>query len=173
MNIVSHRNRRLPGVIVALAACLAGPVMAGWQTNSPMPSLGGFDLEGKVPGDLAGKVILLDFWASWCGPCKASFPVLEAVHGRLAAKGLVVIGVNMDEKSAAMKKFTAAHPVSFPVVRDQRQRLVKAADVQAMPTSFIVDRRGVIRFIHAGFHGESTARQYDSEIEQLLAEATP
>lgn len=173
MNIASRRNWPLLGVIVLLVLGMARPATAGWPTNTPLPALKDFDLEGALPGDLAGKVMLVDFWASWCGPCKASFPVLESLNTRFAGKGLVVIGVCMDEQNAAMKKFLATHPVTFTIVRDHRLRLMKSADVPAMPTSFIVDRKGVIRFVHSGFHGEKTARQYESQIEALLKEAAP
>jgi thiol-disulfide isomerase/thioredoxin len=147
-----------------LPALTAAPL----KTGQPFPDLGGFSLEGKLPDSIKGKVVLVDFWASWCGPCKGSFPVLEELHKKYASQGLVVLGVNVDEKRAAMDDFLAKHPVTFPVVRDQKQELVKKASIATMPTSFLLDGEGKIRYVHSGFHGAESEKKYVSEIEELL-----
>ena len=120
--------------------------------------------------NLQGRVALVDFWASWCGPCKKSFPALDALQRKYGAQGLQVVGVSVDQDPAALSRFLDAMPVSFPVVRDTAQKLVAHLRVAAMPSSFLVDRRGVIRFVHTGFHGEETVRDYEREIEALLKE---
>ena len=157
-----------------IALCLAGlPLLAvaSWKAGDTLPELSGFELEGKLPGKLSGQVVLVDFWASWCGPCKASFPVMESLHKQYRGRGLVVLAINADEKSAAMEKFLKQYPVTFAVVRDAAHKLVAAADVATMPTSFLVDRTGKVRFVHTGFHGEATRKLYEKEIELLLVES--
>src|SRR4029434_8177711 len=133
----------------------------------PCPPVCECGFDGSLP-NLKGKVVYLDFWASWCGPCKASFPVLNKWQQQFAAKGFTVLGVSVDEKATEMVQFLKSVPASFPVVRDATQKLVARADVKAMPTSFLIDRKGTIRHVHQGF------RRHDEEaltkrISALLA----
>jgi thiol-disulfide isomerase/thioredoxin len=148
-----------------LALTIGCAASAEWKEGDLLPEL---RVEG-VPA-LAGRVVLIDFWASWCAPCKASFPHLDQMYKDYAGRGLVVLGVNVDDEASAMRKFLERTPVSFPVVRDAGQRLVAQADVPTMPTSFLVDRQGRIRKRHVGFSGEETTRELRAEIEGLLHE---
>jgi thiol-disulfide isomerase/thioredoxin len=141
---------------------------AGWKASTALPSLGTFGLEGQLP-ELKGEVVYLDFWASWCAPCKASFPVLNKWQQQFAPKGFTVLGVSVDEQMAAMQAFLKKTPVSFPVVRDAAQKLVAAADVDAMPTSFLIDRKGAIRHVHRGFRAQDEA-PLAAQIVALLGE---
>jgi len=161
----SHKT--LPILLLAAFASIAS---AGLKIGDPMPNLAGFKLEGQLPDALKGKVVLLDFWASWCGPCAKSFPAMEELHQRYKDRGLVVLAVSVDEKQSDLQKFLQKNRASFAVVRDAAQKLVAGADVKAMPTSFLVGRDGKVRFIHSGFHGEDTKKQYGEEIESLLKE---
>lgn len=131
-----------------------------------MPDLGAFGLEGTLP-KLKGKVVYLDFWASWCAPCKASFPVLDGWQTEFAKKGFTVLGINVDETAAAMQAFLKKTPVSFPVVRDAAQKLVAAANVSTMPTSFLIDKQGVIQLVHKGFRAKDAA-EIQAKISALL-----
>lgn len=156
---------------LAAAVILAGIVGAtnkGLKTGDPFPDLSGFKLEGKLPESLKGQVVFVDFWASWCGPCAKSFPAINELQQTYKARGVTFLAVNVDEKKDAMDKFLAKHSAEFPVVRDADQRLVAELAVAAMPTSFIIDQEGKIRFIHNGFHGEATRKQYAEELESLL-----
>lgn len=155
-------------ILVLFVAALAVPAHAGWKVGDPLPDLTTSKLEGKLPDSTKGKVVLVDFWASWCVPCAESFPAMEELHQRYRDKGLVVIAVSVDDKPAKMEKFLKKHPVTFSVVRDAAQALAAAADVEGMPTSFLVDREGKVRFIHNGFHGEETKKAYIEQIESLL-----
>ena len=159
--------------LAALLVLLPVAASAEFKAGDPLPDLGSFRLEGKLPDELKGRVILLDFWASWCAPCESSFPVMEGLAKEHAGRGLTVIAVSVDEKPENMQRFLKSVKASFTVVRDGEQRLVGAADVRAMPTSFLIDRAGRIRFVHAGFDREKTAREYAREIEQLLREDKP
>jgi thiol-disulfide isomerase/thioredoxin len=162
---------RRDSILVILAALL-WPVVAlgGLKEGDDLPDLTTFHLEGKLPEGLKGRVVLVDFWASWCGPCKASVPAMEGLAKAYAEKGLVVVAVSVDEKRENVERFLNSVKVSFGVLRDPRHELVGAADVRTMPTSFLVDRAGKIRFVHAGFDRERTPRAYVKEIEQLLRE---
>ena len=172
MSMLSVRSGVVGVIALALGAGLLAPApaRAAWTAGAAAPDLKAFNLEGQLPATLAGRVVLVDFWASWCGPCKSSFPVLGDLHQRYADKGLLVLGVSVDETAAAMNRFLEAHPAAFTIVRDSGRKLVAAADVQAMPTSFLIDRRGRIRFVHTGFHGAATEQKYVEEIEMLLKE---
>lgn len=147
----------------------APAAQAQWREGSRLPALSSYGLSGTLPS-LAGKVVLVDFWASWCGPCRKSFPELQALSDQYAKQGLVVLGISVDEDAAAMREFLEKHAVTFPVARDGAQKLVAAAGVSAMPSSFVVDRSGVVRFVHTGFFGEKTVEEYRTQIESLLRE---
>ena len=166
MNTLLSVNYLAIAAAFAITAC---DVEAGWKTGTTLPSLDKYELVGTIPAT-AGKVILIDFWASWCAPCKASFPILNELHKRYGDKGLIIVAINVDEQDSAMTKFLAAHPAAFTVVHDARHALAQAAEPQSMPSSFIIDRAGVIRFAHSGFHGAKTAKAYEEEIESLLKE---
>ena len=154
----------------AVAALLAGTFFtahAALKVGDALPDLTNFKLEGKLPDNLKGKVVLVDFWASWCLPCAKSFPVLDELQKKYGDK-LVIVAVSVDEKAANMEKFLTKHPVSFTVVRDADQKLVAVAEPATMPTSFVLNGDGKVCFLHNGFHGEETRKEYVSEIESLL-----
>jgi thiol-disulfide isomerase/thioredoxin len=143
------------------------------KQGDPLPDLASFQLEGKLPEPLKGRVVLLDFWASWCGPCKSSFPTMEELNKKYAAQGLTIVAVSVDEKAEEMQRFLRSAKISFATVRDAQHQLVAAADIKAMPTALLIDRAGKVRFIHAGFDKDKTPREYANEIEQLLKEPKP
>lgn len=150
---------------VAAAHTFADPAKAG-QSMPKMSSL----LPGASIPSTAGKVVLVDFWASWCGPCKASFPVLNKLHDKYASKGLVVIGVGVDEEPAKYQAFAAKMGARFPLVHDSSHKAAAFFAPATMPTSYLVDRKGVIRHVHTGFRGSKTEAEYVAEIEALLAQ---
>jgi len=159
-------------VLAAMAAGTLFTAQAALKVGDTLPDLTGFKLEGTLPDSLKGKVVILDFWASWCGPCAESFPVMDELQKKYKDQGLVILAVSVDEKAAKMAMFLDKNPVSFTVVRDAQHKLVATAEPQTMPTSFVIDRAGKVRFLHNGFHGATTQKEYVEQIESLL-KATP
>jgi thiol-disulfide isomerase/thioredoxin len=159
---------KLAVATAVVAGCCSGAFARGIKAGDPMPDLAQVKLEGKLPDGLKGKVILLDFWASWCEPCKASFPIMDDLQKRYGPKGLVVVAINVDEKRADMEAFLKKNTASFAVLRDAAQKLVAQVDVATMPSSFVIDQEGRVRFVHTGFHGEQSKKKYEQEIESLL-----
>lgn len=141
---------------------------AGIKPGDAFPDLAPFKLEGKPPEATKGKVLLVDFWASWCGPCKQSFPAMEELHKRYSDRGLVIVAINVDENRSDMEAFLKKNATSFTVLRDGGQKLVERAGIATMPSSFLIDREGKVRFVHTGFRGAETKKSYEEEIESLL-----
>jgi thiol-disulfide isomerase/thioredoxin len=116
---------------------------------------------------LRGKVVLVDFWASWCVPCHKSFPWLDAVQKKYAAQGLTVLAVNVDKERAAADGFLAQHPVSFTVGYDPSGKAAEAMHVSGMPSTFLVGRDGILLASHIGFDPKKTAA-FEHAIEEAL-----
>jgi thiol-disulfide isomerase/thioredoxin len=155
-------------VTACLAIGLALVASAGIEVGGVFPDLGAQKLDGKLPDSLKDKVVMIDFWASWCGPCGESFPVMDELQKKYGGQGLVIIAVNEDENKSDMEDFLKQNHVSFTIVRDPKQKLVEKAGVATMPTSFLISRDGKVAFTHSGFHGGKTKKEYEHEIESLL-----
>lgn len=162
--------RRLLAVLLVslpMAACAL-------EAGSPVPLLSaprigegtGVDLAG-----LKGKVVYVDFWASWCVPCRLSMPALETLYRKHASRGFTVVGFNEDVDLADAQRFMQRVPVSFPLVQDAKDAAARAFDVKAMPSGYLIDRKGLVRKVHRGFTQE-TAAALESEIEELLGESS-
>ncbi len=121
--------------------------------------------------DYHGKVVVVDFWASWCVPCRRSFPWLIEMQEKYGQDGLLVIGINMDEDDSAAEDFLEKYPVNFRIVRDPDGVLAREYDVIAMPSSYVINRDGEIAARHLGF---KVARepQYEALLVQLLQDKT-
>ena len=116
-----------------------------------------------------GNIMLVDFWASWCPSCKASFPALDKLAQEYAPRGVTVLAINVDERRRDADAFLAEHPHSMTVLFDPKGAAPQAFDVVGMPSSFVIDRTGVIRFTHMGYSG-AVAEQYRTELNTLLTE---
>lgn len=145
-----------------LAWMIAGPLFAA-DVGKPAPD---------VPALAAqrGKVAYVDFWASWCVPCRTSMPALESLYRKYVDRGFVVIGVNKDDRPTDAQRFLQRYPATFPQAYDTDDRIVKAFGVAAMPSGYLVDRKGVVRAVHQGFTAETSAA-LDQDIDRLLKEA--
>jgi thiol-disulfide isomerase/thioredoxin len=122
------------------------------------------------PSDGAGKVVVLDFWATWCAPCKASFPKLDALYRRHKSEEFMFVGVNEDEagNDDAIRAFLAETGATFPIALDSKQKIAEKYRVDAMPSTFVIDKKGIVRFVHDGSHTDS-AKTIEREVKQLLA----
>jgi len=154
---------------LCLAVLLFATPVSALDVGSRMPEIGLQTLDGSsvTAASLKGKVVLVDFWATWCGPCKAEMPVLQQLHARYQKQGLVVVGISVDREKAALAPYLKNLGVSFPVAHDPQHQVAERFEPQKMPSSFIVDRQGVVRFIHAGFH-PGDAATFEKEIKGLL-----
>jgi thiol-disulfide isomerase/thioredoxin len=121
-----------------------------------------FDLETH-----AGKVVIVDFWASWCVPCRRSFPWLNTMHQKYAEQGLVIIAVNLDADRAEAMKFLEEYPPEFSIYYDESKDLAREFGVVAMPSSFVIGRDGQIRKKHFGFKVKKQD-EYESAIVDAL-----
>lgn len=128
--------------------------------------------QADPPLDLAafqGRVIYLDFWASWCGPCRQSFPWMEAMKNSYEARGLEIVAVNLDREHADADKFLKRFHPTFAVRFDPKGELAQSYNVQGMPSSLLIDRHGVTRFTHVGFR-PIDGPIYEAQMRELLAE---
>ena len=140
-------------------------VAAGAGTAAPHFTLPA--RQGMVVSDsLHAKVMLVDFWASWCGPCRQSFPWLRALHEQYGAKGLAIVAINLDKDRAAADEFLASHPAPFRVAFDPAGKTADAFAVTAMPSTFLIAADGTILYAHAGFDARKTG-----PIANLIQEA--
>ena len=158
--------------VAAIVLALSNPA-AALDAGMPAPALAMVSLaEGGKTITLAefkGQVVYVDFWASWCVPCRLSMPALEDLYRRNKSRGFAVVGVNKDATAAEARRFLAKVPVSFPLVLDSADAAARGFDVNAMPSGYLVDRKGVVRHVHRGFTVE-TGAALEREIESLLKE---
>ena len=149
-------RRWVVGVGCVLAV-LAGPCQA-LEKGDKAPAL---DLQTRdaqpLKLSLRGELVYLDFWASWCGPCKQSFPWMNAMHSRYSAQGLRVFAINVDQKPADAARFLAASPALFDIGYDASGASPRLYAVKTMPTSYLIDKNGVLLWKHAGFSPKDTA----------------
>lgn len=154
-------------ISLALTVLISGSVLAA-DINQPAPD---FDLPGRAGAvklsDYKGKTVYLDFWASWCGPCKQSFPWMNNMQARYGAKGLRVVGINLDQKSDDARDFLRDNPAAFDVAFDQGGKTPKSFAIKGMPTSVLIGPDGKVISVHTGFKPEQTA-ELETQIKQAL-----
>jgi cytochrome c biogenesis protein CcmG, thiol:disulfide interchange protein DsbE len=147
----------IAGLVFTLSSIAAAPTFAA----DPGTKAPDFDLvsnEGKLKlSDLKGQYVYLDFWASWCGPCRASFPWMNTLHDKYNGKGLKVVGVNVDKKLEEAQKFLKEVPAKFSVAYDDTGATPKAYAVKGMPTSLLIGPDGTVLFVHQSFKDSDKA----------------
>lgn len=156
-------------VMLTGTACLTANAT---DIGQPAPQFTLPTLQQDQPTELrqyVGKVVYLDFWASWCAPCRISFPLLDKLHEKLNAQGFEVVAVNLDEDKANAEKFLKTFPVGFTVLRDAKGEWADQFVVESMPTSFIIDKQGVVQNIHHGFASDDI-KELEEKITKLLAQ---
>lgn len=161
----------MPRVLLLLALLAAHPA-AAVERGQPAPDFTGAPLQQGEPLRLEGfrgKVVYLDFWASWCGPCRRSLPWMEQLRQEFGDAGLVVIAVNVDESPADAVRFLRRFKAGYVVVGDARGVIAALYDVQDMPSSYLIDRSGVVREVHRGF-SRADAPRLRAAVAALVAE---
>lgn len=163
-------SRRVRGLLLVTLAAVATLVGAS-SGSGPAPS---FTLPVRGGGDvsldqLKGQVVMLNFWASWCGPCRQEMPLLEQMHKRYAPLGFTLLGVNVEASSEDAEHWLAQTPVSFPILFDRENKVSKLYDVNAMPSTVFIDRSGKVRYLHRGYKPGDEG-DYLNQIRALLKE---
>lgn len=159
----------------ALALILSGLLIAGnvnaESISGPAPD---FTLKSKSGKNIKlseyrGQVVLLNFWASWCGPCRQEMPLLSKMQKKFGKLGFTILGVNVEEDSSPAKAYLKDIKVNFPILFDTENKASKAYNVSAMPSTVMIDRNGKMRFLHKGYKPGDEA-QYAKWAKQLLRE---
>jgi thiol-disulfide isomerase/thioredoxin len=163
--------RSLSRLAVTLILCGAFSA-AAVEVGESVPTVRGprLDKPGESLPSPRHQVVYVDFWASWCVPCRQSMPVLDELYRKHGAAGFAVVGVNKDVTEADARRFLQSVKVTFPLITDETDVLARAFDVKAMPSGYLVDRKGVVRQLHRGFTEKTTA-SLEAQIVKLLAEA--
>jgi len=157
-------------VAIAAALALALPAFAG-PAGSPAPQ---FTLAARSGEDVSlaqykGRVVMLNFWASWCGPCRQEMPLLESVYKKYGKMGFTLLGVNLEPDSQAANEWLKQTPVSFPILYDKDSKVSKLYDVAGMPSTVIIDRSGKLRMLHRGYK-PGDENEYLDSIRTLIRE---
>jgi thiol-disulfide isomerase/thioredoxin len=157
--------------LVLLAALLAMPIASAEALKGPAPDFVLKSNGGKNVrlSELRGQVVMINFWASWCGPCRQEMPLLDELHSRYKGLGFTVLGVNVEEDSRKADGLLRQIPVSFPVLYDTENEVSEMYGVNAMPTTVMVDRNGNMRYLHKGYQpGYEVA--YQEQVRTLIRE---
>jgi thiol-disulfide isomerase/thioredoxin len=161
-------RNRIAAVAAALAVSL--PALAG-DPSGPAPS---FTLSSSAGQNVSlseykGQVVMLNFWASWCGPCRQEMPLLESIYKKYNKMGFTLLGVNVEPNSQAANDWLKATPVSFPILYDKDSKVSKLYDVAGMPSTVIIDRSGNLRVLHRGYK-PGDENEYLDSIRSLIRE---
>ena len=169
--MTSGARRRACAAVLMLLIAAAAIVSASAAEGTPAPNVELRTAKGPRVrlSDFRGKVVLLEIWASWCPDCKVSFPAANRLYREFKDKGLEVIAVNVDEQRKDAETFLRTNPHTLKVMFDPRAKVPEAFGTIGMPTSYIIDPRGMIRFTHEGYD-ETTDAAYRREIMSLLKE---
>lgn len=164
-------NRSAPVLAVVLLALTLGPgtpsAIAATARGATAPSFNLPTASGSVSLDsLPGKVVLVDFWASWCVPCKSSFPWMSAMQERYGPKGLAIVAINVDKSRKSAEQFLDKHPAPFTVAFDPSGKAAKAFHVWGMPTSYLIAPDRTVLFSRSGFDPK-----HAHEVEAMIAQA--
>jgi thiol-disulfide isomerase/thioredoxin len=155
---------------LALAPALATSI-EGLHAGAPAPQFQLTSSSGKPLSlaDLKGRIVLVNFWASWCGPCRKEMPLLEQLNRQYRSKGVTLVGVDVEPDSAAAIDWLKLTPVSFPILFDVDSKVSKLYQVEGMPNTVILDRQGNVRYIHRGY-STGAENEYMDQIRALIRE---
>ena len=171
MGLSERRAIKAARALLAIAMALAwvrGALGADPGERAPAFALPTAAGETLALERLRGQVVYVDFWASWCGPCRRSFPWMNEMNRKYAAKGLAIVAINVDKKRADAERFLAQIPAEFTVVFDAPGAVPAAYAVKGMPSSYLIDANGRVVVVEQGFRDESRA-VLEEKIRALLA----
>ncbi|HTW74753.1 MAG TPA: TlpA disulfide reductase family protein [Steroidobacteraceae bacterium] len=172
-NRMLYGKVKLLGILLALALpALSGSALAGdIVPGAVAPNFVLNSSSGKPVSlsDLKGQVVLINFWASWCGPCRQEMPILDQLYRSYQAAGFTLLGVNVEPNAADADKFLKDTPVSFPILFDPKSTVSNLYQVSGMPSTIIVDRDGRIRYVHHGYKPGDEG-EYLNQIRALTQE---
>jgi peroxiredoxin len=153
----------------ALVMLVAAPALAGVGRGQRAPEFALPTLKGDrlALSSLRGKVVIIDFWAQWCEPCKRELPELEKLSRELAPRGVVVVAVNIDKVRDNAARLSPQLGLTFPVLLDPSGDVAATYELPKMPSSFVVDKKGIVRFVHEGFEGASDVARLRRELDEL------
>jgi peroxiredoxin len=156
---------------IAASASMSSAIAAPPIVSKPAPdfalrSLG--DANVRLSEHL-GEVVLINFWATWCGPCRQEMPLLDALYAKYQRAGLVMLGVNIDEDRADAVEMAQTLKVTYPILFDERKDVSRAYEVGTMPVTVLIDREGVVRYVSEGFK-PGYEKQYTEKLRELLGE---
>lgn len=157
------------GVLLGFQGCSRGEDESGPAGSSATLGFELPDLSGKIVrlSDLKGKVVLLDFWATWCGPCEESLPFLAGLYERHRSGGFEVLGVSEDASAELVRAYASARRMSYPLLLDQGNRAMDLYGVRGVPSTFLLDREGAVRASWIGF-GDDIAKDMEASVTALL-----
>lgn len=158
-------------ILCAFLGAASGAQAARAGHSAPTFSLPSVSGNNTSLDALKGQVVLVDFWASWCAPCRDSFPFLNRMQRQYGAQGLRILGINVDEKRADAARFLDKIPAQFSVLYDAAGETPKAYNLKAMPSSYLIGRDGKIRLVHQGFRAKDQAA-LEAAIASALQEKT-
>lgn len=168
MNISHHLT---PLRLAALClATLAAPAAWSLEAAAPAPELSLPGINTTVTlSELKGKVVYLDFWASWCGPCRQSFPFMNELLAKYQAKGLEVVAINLDQQRSDADQFLSQVPARFTVAFDAKGESARRFEVKGMPSTFLIGRDGKVVAVHKGFKDDDRKALEASVVQALAA----
>ena len=160
-------KRSASAVLVLLSLAFCGQALAAKAApNFTLKALDGGNIKLS---EQAGNVVMINFWASWCGPCRKEMPLLNALHKRYQPLGFTVLGINVEQDTSLARDFLGDTPVNFPVLLDAGNEVSKLYDVVAMPTTVLVDRDGNMRYLHKGYKA-GDEKKYLKMVKTLIRE---
>ena len=155
--------------LLALVAAPLGALGVASKEIAPDFTLKHFNGENVRLEELRGQVVLLNFWASWCGPCRQEMPVLDQIHQRYEDTGFSVVAVNVEKDADSARKLLEKSQVSFPVLMDSTQSVSRLYNLKAMPSTVVIDRDGNIRYVHNGYKPGDESK-YVEVVKALIRE---
>ncbi len=169
-----RRNGRRLGAATRLALCATLAVVAGTASSAlaPATTAPDFTLHAMTGANLQlkdqrGRVVMVNFWATWCGPCREEMPQLNRLYEKYRASGFVLLGVNVDDDTSKAAEVAKKLGLTFPVLLDTDKKVSKLYDLSTMPSTVIIDRDGKVRYVHRGYLA-GYEDNYEKQIRELL-----